>query len=118
MAAPAGKMTFSVGENFREKFFAALSLINKNVTKVDEFAQGGFLFDNARMILGASSSESSVDDGGDDRNDESFLHEHGGKELLFHFDGFGKFFLIHKNRLMFIRRQKKKRHYDECRLSL
>ena len=41
-----------------------------------------------------------VDNGSDLRNDKSIFHEHGREELLFHFDGFWKFFSIHKNHLM------------------
>ena len=58
----------------------------------------------------------SVDNGGHFRNDESFLHEHGREQLFLHFNGFWKFFTIHRNHLMIIRRQKKRRHSGECRL--
>lgn len=42
----------------------------------------------------------SVDNGRDLRNDKPIFHEHGREQLLFHFDGFRKFFLIHKNHLV------------------
>ena len=46
----------------------------------------------------------SVDNSGNLRNDESFFHEHSGEKLFLHFNGFWKFFWIHRNHLMIIRR--------------
>ena len=59
--APAGKMIFSIGENFSERFFLTRSFVLEYVAKFEKFAQVGFFLNNMGVILGAGSSEGSVD---------------------------------------------------------
>ena len=58
---PAGKLTLSIGENFRERFFTALNFVNDYVTKFDKLTQVGFFLDDIGVVFSASSGESGVD---------------------------------------------------------
>ena len=60
--APDGKVNFSVGNNFSERFFAPFCFVNEYVTKFDKFAQVGFFLNDVSMVLGASSGKGSVDE--------------------------------------------------------
>ena len=76
------------------KLFFYSEIINRKSLGVK--AQNGLknksVFDAIKVV--------SVDNGRDLRNDKPIFHEHGREELLFHFDGFRKFFWIHKNHLV------------------
>ena len=92
------------------KFFFNGEVINRKFfsVKAQNSLENKSMFNAVKVV--------SVDNGGHFRNDESFLHEHGREQLFLHFNGFWKFFCIHRNHLMIIRRQKKRRHSGECRL--
>ena len=68
------------------KFFLNSKIINRFSFDVE--TQNGLknepMFDAIKVVR--------VDDSGDVRNDKSFLHEHVGEQLFFHFDGFWNFF--------------------------